>query len=210
MRSPTVMPTKDSAQPDRVEPVEADRHHFVSGKPLAGPFPDGLEIAMFGMGCFWGPEKLFWDQPGVWVTAVGYSGGFTANPTYDDVKLGRTGHAEVVRVVFDPEKMDYAQLLKLFWENHDPTAGMRQGVDEGTQYRSVIFYFGDAQRKLADASKAAYQKELSTNGFGLITTEIVKATPFYFAESYHQAHFAKNPTGYCGYGTGVPCSFGGR
>ncbi|HEY0012105.1 MAG TPA: peptide-methionine (S)-S-oxide reductase MsrA [Allosphingosinicella sp.] len=167
-------------------------------------------MAMFAMGCFWGPEKLFWDQPGVWVTAVGYSGGYTANPTYDDMKRGATGHAEVVRIVFDPAIISYESLLKLFWERHDPTSGMRQGVDVGTQYRSVIFYLDDAQRELALRTKDNYQEVLTENGYGPITTEIEEAGVFYFAEGYHQAYFAKNPTGYCVNGTGVPCPIGAR
>ena len=210
MLSPTIMPTRETAQPDRPHPVETDSHHFVSGKPLAGPFPEGLEMAMFAMGCFWGPEKLFWDQPGVWVTAVGYSGGYTANPTYEDMKLGRTGHAEVVRIVFDPTLISYEKLLQLFWEGHNPLTGMRQGVDEGTQYRPVIFYFDDAQRELAEQTRDDYQQVLAEKGLGPIETKIEQAGPFYFAEGYHQAHDAKNPTGYCDNGLGIPCPIGRR
>lgn len=209
MPSSTQMPTKETAVPDRSEPVATDEFHYVTGMPLAGPFPDGSEMAMFGMGCFWGPEPLFWELPGVWVTAVGYSGGsrgFTVNPTYDDVKTGLTGHAEVVRVVFDPKRIAYEHLLRLFWEKHDPTTGMQQGRDKGTQYRSVIYYYDDRQRALAEQTRADFQKELSQSGFGTITTEIEAATTFYFAEAYHQAYVEKDPTRYCGMsGTGVSC-----
>jgi peptide-methionine (S)-S-oxide reductase len=203
------MPTKETALPDRPKPVEPDRVHYVSRHQLAGPFPGGFEKAMFAMGCFWGPEHMFWDVPGIWVTAVGYSGGFTVNPTYEDVKTGRTGHAEVVRLVFDPKRISYADLLKLFWENHDPTSGMKQGEDEGTQYRSAIYYVSEKQKKLAERTRDAYQAALSKNGFGTITTEIAPAGDFYFAEAYHQAYFAKNASSYCGMlGTGIRCPIG--
>jgi peptide-methionine (S)-S-oxide reductase len=180
--------------------------HFVNGAPIEGPFPAGLEEATFGMGCFWGAEKKFWQLPGVFTTAVGYSGGDAKQPSYRDVCTGRTGHAEVVRVVFDPAKVTYAQLLKAFWENHDPTQGMRQGNDVGTQYRSAIYTHSDAQRETAARSLADYQAALGTHGYGSITTEIRDAPPFYYAEDYHQQYLAKNPNGYCGIGgTGVRC-----
>ena len=180
--------------------------HFVNGQPIEGPFPAGLEEATFGMGCFWGAEKKFWQLPGVYTTAVGYSGGTTSHPSYKDVCSGRTGHAEVVLVVFDPKKVSYKDLLKTFWENHDPTQGMRQGNDIGTQYRSTVYTHSDAQREEAEASLADYQSKLAAHGFGPITTEIRDAPPFYYAEDYHQQYLAKNPNGYCGIGgTGVRC-----
>jgi peptide-methionine (S)-S-oxide reductase len=180
--------------------------HFVNGQPIEGPFPAGLEQATFGMGCFWGAEKKFWQLPGVYTTAVGYSGGNASHPSYRDVCTGRTGHAEVVLVVFDPGQVTYTQLLKTFWENHDPTQGMRQGNDVGTQYRSAIYTHSDAQREAAEASLAAYQRALGAQGYGSITTEIRDAPPFYYAEDYHQQYLAKNPNGYCGIGgTGVRC-----
>jgi peptide-methionine (S)-S-oxide reductase len=180
--------------------------HFVNGAPIEGPFPAGLEEATFAMGCFWGAEKKFWQVPGVFTTAVGYSGGDKLHPSYRDVCTGRTGHAEVVRVVFDPKKVTYDQLLKTFWENHDPTQGMRQGNDVGTQYRSAIYTHSDAQRAAADRSLAEYQAALGRNGYGAITTEVRDAPPFYYAEDYHQQYLAKNPDGYCGLGgTGVRC-----
>ena len=183
--------------------------HFLSGAPLEPPFPAGLELAMFGMGCFWGAERKFWETPGVHSTAVGYAGGVTPNPTYEELCSGRTGHAEVVRIVFDPEKVSYEDLLRVFWENHDPTQGMRQGNDVGTQYRSVIYCYGDAQRRAAEASRLAYQQVLKAAGFGPITTEIREAPKFYYAEDYHQQYLAKNPSGYCGVGgTGVRCPTG--
>jgi peptide-methionine (S)-S-oxide reductase len=185
-------------------PVPA--RHFVSAHPIAPPFPAGLEVAELAMGCFWGAERLFWETPGVWTTAVGYEGGDTPNPTYDEVCTGRTGHAEVVRVVFDPAKVGYAALLRLFWESHDPTQGMRQGNDVGTQYRSAIFATSPAQRAAAEASRDAYQAALDRAGAGRITTEIREAAPFYYAEAYHQQYLGKNPGGYCGLaGTGVSC-----
>ena len=185
--------------------------HTILGTPIAGPYPEGFEIAEFALGCFWGEEKTFWEQPGVWTTAVGYQGGYTPNPTYRETCTGKTGHAEAVRVVFDPAKTSYERLLKVFWENHDPTQGMRQGNDIGTQYRSAIFVQNDAQRKAAEASKTMYQEHLSAAGYGAIATEIVgpPAPDFYFAEDYHQQYLAKNPFGYCGLGgTGVSCPIG--
>jgi peptide-methionine (S)-S-oxide reductase len=183
--------------------------HFVSGHRFTPPFPDGLEQAVFGLGCFWGAEKAFWQQPGVFTTAVGYAGGHTADPTYRDVCSGTTGHVEVVLVVFDPRKTTFDALLKVFWENHDPTQGMRQGNDVGTQYRSAIYTFSREQQRAAEASRAAYQDRLKQAGYGRITTEIAEAPPFYYAEEYHQQYLAKNPGGYCGHGgTGVTCPVG--
>jgi len=180
--------------------------HFVSGRPLVGPYPEGLEEAVFGLGCFWGAERAFWQAPGVWVTAVGYAGGTTPNPTYEEVCSGRTGHTEAVLVVYDPKITSYDALLKLFWETHDPTQGMRQGNDVGTQYRSAIYTFSPQQAALAETSRGAYQRQLEAAGLGEITTEIRAAPPFYFAEDYHQQYLAKNPYGYCGLGgTGVTC-----
>jgi peptide-methionine (S)-S-oxide reductase len=180
--------------------------HFVSGRPLVGPYPEGLEEAVFGLGCFWGAERAFWQAPGVWVTAVGYAGGTTPNPTYEEVCSGRTGHTEAVLVVYDPKITSYDALLKLFWETHDPTQGMRQGNDVGTQYRSAIYTFSPQQAALAETSRGAYQRQLEAAGLGEITTEIGAAPPFYFAEDYHQQYLAKNPYGYCGLGgTGVAC-----
>ena len=180
--------------------------HFVSGRPLVGPYRAGLEEAVFGLGCFWGAERAFWQAPGVWVTAVGYAGGTTPNPTYEEVCSGRTGHTEAVLVVYDPKITSYDALLKLFWETHDPTQGMRQGNDVGTQYRSAIYTFSTQQAALAETSRGAYQRQLEAAGLGEITTEIRAAPPFYFAEDYHQQYLAKNPYGYCGLGgTGVTC-----
>jgi len=180
--------------------------HFVSGRPLVGPYPEGLEEAVFGLGCFWGAERVFWQAPGVWVTAVGYAGGTTPNPTYEEVCSGRTGHTEAVLVVYDPKITGYDALLKLFWETHDPTQGMRQGNDVGTQYRSAIYTFSPQQAALAETSRGAYQRQLEAAGLGEITTEIRAAPPFYFAEDYHQQYLAKNPYGYCGLGgTGITC-----
>ena len=202
----TRMIAPEDALPGRADPMPVPERHFVSGRPLKPPFPDGLEMAEFGLGCFWGAERKFWQTPGVWVTAVGYSGGFTPNPTYQEVCSGRTGHAEVVRVVFDPRETRYAELLKVFWEVHDPTQGMRQGGDVGTQYRSVIHTFNDTQQQLAEQTRAAYQQALGAAGQGAITTEIAPAPEFYYAEDYHQQYLAKNPGGYCGLGgTGVSC-----
>jgi peptide-methionine (S)-S-oxide reductase len=203
------MPTKDRALPGREEQMPVPDKHHVNGAPLNGPFPAGLEQAMFGLGCFWGAEKKFWQIPGVYTTAVGYAAGFTPNPTYREVCSGATGHAEVVLVVFDPRQVSYADLVKVFWESHDPTQGMRQGNDVGTQYRSGIYYFDDAQREIAERSKEAYQQQLRRAGYGTITTEIVPAPEFYYAEDYHQQYLSKNPAGYCGLGgTGVSCPIG--
>lgn len=205
MKSPTDMPTAESALPDRAEPVETDKFHFKNGNSLKGPFPSNSEMAMFAMGCFWGSEKAFWDLPGVWVTSVGFSGGFTANPTYQDVCNGVTGHAEVVRVVFDPRRISYGKLLKAFWEGHDPTQGMQQGEDIGHQYRSAIFFFNEAQRRSAERTRVAYQAELTRRGYSAITTEILSAGPFYFAEAKHQCYLAKEPHSYCDHSTGIIC-----
>jgi peptide-methionine (S)-S-oxide reductase len=203
------MPRPGDALPGRSEPLKTDEVHFVTGRPLKGPYPEGFQTAVFAMGCFWGVERLFWNLPGVWVTAVGYAGGQTPNPTYEEVCSGRTGHAEAVQVVFNPKEIAYADLLKVFWENHDPTQGMRQGNDEGTQYRSAIYYADEAQRKAAEASRAAYGEMLASEGYPTITTEIAPQPEFYFAEDYHQAYLAKNPHGYCGIGgTGVSCPAG--
>jgi peptide-methionine (S)-S-oxide reductase len=203
------LPTSDNALPGRPDPIPTAQTHFVNGRPLKGPYPEGFQIAQFGMGCFWGVERLFWDLPGVWVTAVGYAGGVTPNPTYEEVCSGRTGHTEAVLVVFDPAKTSYEALLKAFWEGHDPTQGMRQGNDVGTQYRSAIYTYSDAQAKAARASEEAYEKALRAEGFGAVTTEIAPAGPFYFAEDYHQQYLAKNPHGYCGVGgVGVTCPIG--
>jgi peptide-methionine (S)-S-oxide reductase len=197
------------ALPGRDETMPVPEAHFVNFHQLAPPYPEGLQQAMFGMGCFWGAERKFWEAEGVWTTAVGYAGGFTPNPTYQEVCSGRTGHAEVVLVVFDPKVISYAQLLKIFWESHNPTQGMRQGNDVGTQYRSGIYAYGDEQLAEAEESRVEYQKVLSEAGFGEITTEIVPAPTFYFAEDYHQQYLAKNPGGYCGIGgTGVSCPTG--
>jgi peptide-methionine (S)-S-oxide reductase len=203
------MVSPEEALPGRAERVSVPARHFVSGAPLEPPFPDGLEVALFGMGCFWGAERKLWQTPGVFSTSVGYAGGFTPNPTYEEVCSGRTGHAEVVRVVFDPAEVSYEALLRIFWEGHDPTQGMRQGNDVGTQYRSAIYAHGEAQRRAAEASRAAYQAALDAAGRGAITTEIADAPPYYFAEEYHQQYLAKNPNGYCGLGgTGVACPVG--
>jgi len=203
------MPTRETALPGRAHPIPTAQTHFINGHPLKGPYPDGLETAVFAMGCFWGEEKKFWSLPGVWVTAVGYVNGLTPNPTYEEVCTGRTGHTEAVLVVYDPKVISYAALLKVFWESHDPTQGMRQGNDIGTQYRSGIYPQNDAQAAAAEASKEAYQQALTARGFGKITTEIVPAGEFYFAEDYHQQYLAKNPAGYWGIGgTGVTCPIG--
>jgi peptide-methionine (S)-S-oxide reductase len=200
------MPGSGEALPGRSEPIATAETHFVNGKPLKGPYPAGTEKALFGLGCFWGAERrIFWQTPGVYVTAVGYAGGATPNPTYQEVCSGRTGHNEVVLVVFDPKQVSYAELLKRFWEAHDPTQGMRQGNDVGTQYRSGIYAFDEAQKSQAIASRDAYQSALG-KARGSITTEVLPAPEFYFAEDYHQQYLAKNPTGYCGIGgTGVTC-----
>jgi peptide-methionine (S)-S-oxide reductase len=203
------MPTSETALPGRADALPTAETHFVNGRALKGPYPDGFETAVFGLGCFWGAEKAFWKIPGVWVTAVGYAAGITPNPTYREVCTGRTGHNEVVLVVFDPKQISYAQLVKAFFEAHDPTQGMRQGNDVGTQYRSGIYVANEAQRQTAEAVKASYAKSLDAKGYGGITTEIANAGPFYFAEDYHQQYLAKNPHGYCGLGgTGVACQIG--
>lgn len=202
---PLMVAQKD-ALPGRDQAMAVSGRHFVNGNPMVGPFPEGMEMAQFGLGCFWGAERRFWQVPGVFSTAVGYSGGFTPNPTYEEVCSGRTGHAEVVLVVFDPKRVTYDQLLKLFWESHNPTQGMQQGNDVGTQYRSAIYSYCDQQRQQALASMQAYQQALDGAGFGTITTEIKAAPVFYYAEDYHQQYLAKNPAGYCGLGgTGVSC-----
>jgi peptide-methionine (S)-S-oxide reductase len=203
------LPTPETALRGRTHPIPTAESHFVNGRPLQGPYPDGLETAVFAMGCFWGVERKFWQVPGVWVTAVGYVAGATPNPTYEEVCSGMTGHTEAVLVVYDPKQVTYEQLLKVFWEGHDPTQGMRQGNDVGTQYRSGIYVTSDGQAQAAEASKAAYQQALSGKGYGAITTEVAPAGPFYFAEDYHQQYLAKNPHGYCGVGsTGVSCPIG--
>ena len=203
------MPSAEEALPGRREPMPVPDTHFVSGARLEPPFPAGTERAVFGLGCFWGAERKFWEVPGVYTTAVGYAGGHTPNPTYEEVCSGATGHTEAVLVVFDPAKVSYETLLRVFWEDHDPTQGMRQGNDVGTQYRSAIYYHGDAQRRAALASKEAYQAVLTKAGYGNITTEIREAPEFYYAEDYHQQYLAKNPDGYCGLGgTGVSCPVG--
>jgi peptide-methionine (S)-S-oxide reductase len=206
---PLRMVTADEALPGRDTAIPVPGRHEVLGTPLSPPFPEGLERAVFGLGCFWGAERVFWRAPGVFTTAVGYAGGFTPNPTYEEVCSGRTGHTEAVLVVFDPEQTSYEEMLRLFWENHDPTQGMRQGNDVGTQYRSAIYWGGDAQRAAAEASLEMFQGELARAGYGEITTEIAEAGPFYYAEPYHQQYLAKNPNGYCGLGgTGVSCPVG--
>lgn len=203
------MPKPEEALPGRDDAMPVLNKHFVNGNPIQPPFPDGMELAMFGLGCFWGAERRFWQQDGVFSTAVGYAAGYTPNPTYQEVCTGMTGHNEVVRVVYDPSVISYEELLKVFWESHDPTQGMRQGNDVGTQYRSGIYTYSDEQRKLAEASRDRFQKELSQAGYGEITTEILSAPEFYYAEDYHQQYLAKNPGGYCGLGgTGVSCPVG--
>lgn len=203
------MVTPESALPDRSEKVRVPSRHFVLGTPLEGPFPDGLETAVFALGCFWGAERRFWETPGVFTTAVGYSGGYTMNPSYEDVCSSRTGHAEAVLVVFDPKVVGYDELLRVFWESHDPTQYMGQGNDIGTQYRSAIYTMSDAQLGAAKASRDRYQAALSAGGHGEIQSEIAEAGPFYYAEDYHQQYLAKNPGGYCGLGgTGVACPVG--
>ncbi|HTK92326.1 MAG TPA: peptide-methionine (S)-S-oxide reductase MsrA [Verrucomicrobiae bacterium] len=199
----------EEALPGRAERMPVPAKHFVNGAPLEPPFPAGLEQAVFGLGCFWGAEKLFWLTPGVYTTAAGYAGGVTPNPTYEEVCSGLTGHSEVVLVVFDPKLVSYDALLRVFWEGHDPTQGMRQGNDVGTQYRSAVYTYGDAQQRAAEASRDTYTKALGKAGYGAITTEIRPAPPFYYAEDYHQQYLAKNPWGYCGIGgTGVACPAG--
>src|SRR5262245_56178486 len=199
----------EDALPGRAERMPVPAKHFVNGAPLEPPFPEGLGQAVFGLGCFWGAERIVWQTPGVFTTAVGYAGGVTRNPTYEEVCSGLTGHTEVVLVVFDPKAVSYDTLLRIFWEGHDPTQGMRQGNDVGTQYRSAIYTYGEAQQAAALASREAYQPALERAGYGVITTEIRPAPPFYYAESYHQQYLAKNPGGYCGIGgTGVACQTG--
>lgn len=203
------LPNPDEALPGRSEPMPVPEKHYVNGNPLKPPFPNGMETALFGMGCFWGAERKFWQTEGVYTTAVGYAAGYTPNPTYREVCSGMTGHNEVVLVVFDPTVISYEGILKVFWENHDPTQGMRQGNDTGTQYRSGIYAYSDEQRKVAEASRDEYQTQLKEAGYGDITTEILDAPEFYYAEGYHQQYLAKNPGGYCGLGgTGVTCPIG--
>lgn len=200
------LPTTNEALKGRETPMKVPDRHFVLGMPLEGPFPTGLEQAVFGLGCFWGAERKFWELPGVYTTAVGYAGGHTRNPSYEEVCSGQTGHTEAVLVVFDPAKVSYAQLLRVFWENHDPTQGMRQGNDVGTQYRSAIYTNSERQRQAAEASRMMYERALAEHGYTAVTTEIADAPPFYYAEAYHQQYLAKNPGGYCGIGgTGVKC-----
>ncbi|TDY00944.1 peptide-methionine (S)-S-oxide reductase MsrA [Thiohalophilus thiocyanatoxydans] len=202
----TAMPNPTEALPGREEPMPVPEAHFVNGNPLLPPYPEGLQLALFGMGCFWGVERIFWQLPGVYTTAVGYAGGYTPNPTYQEVCSGMTGHNEVVRVVFDPRRIGYGELLQAFWEGHDPTQGMRQGNDVGTQYRSGIYTYNTEQRELAEESRRCYQACLQEAGRPVITTEIREAPEFYYAEHYHQQYLAKNPGGYCGLGgTGVRC-----
>ena len=205
----TQMVTPEQALKGRAAAIPTADVHAISGRPLKGPLPDGMAEAMFGMGCFWGVERIFWKTPGVWLTMVGYAGGFTPNPTYQEVCTGQTGHNEVVRVIFDPSVISYEQLLQVFWENHDPTQGMRQGNDRGTQYRSGVYAYDDAQMQAALASRDAFGPRLHAAGYGAITTEILPAPTFYYAEDYHQQYLHKNPNGYCGIGgTGVTCPIG--
>ena len=209
MKKMTKLLPPQSTLPGRDTPMGVPAKHFVNGHPLKAPFPAGLEQAVFGMGCFWGAERLFWQQPGVYSTAVGYAGGETKNPSYEEVCTGMTNHTEAVLVVFDPKVVSYDELLKVFWEGHDPTQGMRQGNDAGTQYRSAIYTYGDQQLKAAQRSKEMFQQALTKKGFGTITTEIRPAPEFYYAEDYHQQYLGKNPNGYCGLGgTGVSCPVG--
>ena len=209
-RSKAEMVTPEAALPGRTDQtMPVPEAHHVNGRPLVGPWPDGFQTAIFGLGCFWGAERKFWQTDGVWSTAVGYAGGFTPNATYEEVCSGRTGHAEVVLVVFDPAKVSYMQLLKVFWENHDPTQGMRQGNDHGTQYRSAIYLTDESQRAAAEESRDVFQAQLAGKGYGPITTEIETAGTFFYAEPYHQQYLSKNPGGYCGLGgTGVSCPVG--
>jgi len=209
-RKPLTLPSAADALPGRATPIPTAQRHFVNGNPLQPPFPEGLETAIFGLGCFWGAERKFWQLgAGIFTTAVGYAGGLTPNPTYEEVCSGQTGHNEVVLVAYDPKVLPYEMLLKTFWESHDPTQGMRQGNDVGTQYRSGIYVADAAQRAAAEQSKTAFDAALSAKGFGAITTEILAAPPFYYAEDYHQQYLAKNPDGYCGLGgTGVSCPIG--
>ncbi len=208
-RKPLDVPTPETALPGRETPIEIPRQHFVLGTSLTPPFPEGYERIVVGMGCFWGAERMFWQAPGIHTTAAGYAGGFTPNPTYEEVCSGRTGHTEVVLAVFDPARTSLDEMLRIFWEGHDPTQGMRQGNDAGTQYRSAIYWANDAQREAAEASREGFQSELTKAGYGSITTEIAEAGSFYYAEDYHQQYLAKNPNGYCGLGgTGVSCPVG--
>jgi peptide-methionine (S)-S-oxide reductase len=209
-RKPLTLPSTQDALPGRAQPIPTAERHFVNGRALKPPFPEGIETVYFGPGCFWGAERKFWQLgDGIWVTAVGYAGGATPNPTYEEVCSGRTGHAEIVLVAYDPKKISFDMLLKTFWESHDPTQGMRQGNDVGTQYRSAIYVTSPAQRQAAEASKKTYDAALAKKGFKPISTEILDAPPFYYAEDYHQQYLAKNPGGYCGLGgTGVACQIG--
>jgi peptide-methionine (S)-S-oxide reductase len=209
LRKKLDLPTVEEALPGRSETMPVPARHDVLGNPLVPPFPEGFQTAVFGLGCFWGAERKFWELDGVWTTAVGYAGGITPNPTYEETCSGMTGHTEAVLVVFDPAKVSYETLLKVFWESHDPTQGMRQGNDVGTQYRSAIYWTDDAQRAAVEASRTMFQKELEAAGYGEITTEVAPAGPFFYAEPYHQQYLAKNPGGYCGIGgTGVSCPVG--
>jgi peptide-methionine (S)-S-oxide reductase len=208
-RKQSEMVDADSALPGRAQEIPVPARHEVLGTPLKGPFPQGVETAIFGMGCFWGAERIFWEAPGVYTTAVGYAGGFTPNPTYEEVCSGRTGHTEAVLVAFNVEQASFEDMLKLFWEGHDPTQGMRQGNDAGTQYRSALYWHGEPQRAASEASRESYQARLKEQGYGEITTEVAQAEAFYYAEDYHQQYLAKNPNGYCGLGgTGVSCPIG--
>jgi peptide-methionine (S)-S-oxide reductase len=203
------MPSPDQALPGHKEAIRVGENHFVNGHRIVAPFPEGMKLAVFGMGCFWGAERKFWQTPGVYATAVGYAGGFTENATYEEVCSGRTGHTEVVLVIYDPREISYEKLLSVFWENHDPTQGMRQGNDAGTQYRSAVYTFSDAQAEAVARTRAAFQERLTESGHGEITTEVAPAGTFYYAEPYHQQYLAKNPGGYCGLGgTGVSCPIG--
>ena len=205
----TTMVAPDAALPGRAAPIPTATRHYTLDRPLTGTVPEGMDQAMFGMGCFWGVERIFWQQPGIWMTRVGYAGGYTPNPTYEEVCSGRTGHNEVVHLIFDPAVISYDALLRLFWEGHNPTQGMRQGNDTGTQYRSGIYAYGDGQLAAAQASRDTYAARLRDAGFGTVTTEILPAPDFYHAEDYHQQYLAKNPGGYCGIGgTGVTCPVG--
>jgi peptide-methionine (S)-S-oxide reductase len=208
-RKSLTKPEPGQALPGRTEPIATAETHFVNDRPLKGPYPAGLQIAYFALGCYWGAERLFWTVPGVWVTAVGNMGGETPNPTYEELCSGRTGHAETVMVVYDPKQVSYQELLRIFFEAHDPTQGMRQGNDVGTQYRSAVYWTSDSQRQEAEAARESYGKALGKSGYARISTEIAAAGPFYFAEDYHQQYLAKNPRGYCGLqGTGVACQIG--
>ncbi len=208
-RKAAPLPTADTALPGRETPMPVVEDHVVLGTPIVPPFPDGTERAVFGMGCFWGAERMFWQLPGVYTTAVGYAGGITPHPTYEETCSGRTGHTEVVLAVFHPERISYDELLRVFWEGHDPTQGMRQGNDVGSQYRSAVYWHSESQREAAEASRDRYARALSEAGYGAITTELAEAGPFYYAERYHQQYLARNPNGYCGIGgTGVSCELG--